>query len=90
MKKQYIIEPSYDCNVKITFYEDGLQTYCTTMIDWAANSYLSIKEKDGWVRAFSQEQYDENEMEIQDLLDELKWKRELRKEMKNNLITKNK
>lgn len=86
MKKQYTKEYAYPSNTKITFYEDGEKTYCTIISDWEVDGYLTAKHEDGWVEAYSQEQYDKNENVIQDLLDELKWRQEWREEMKNNLI----
>lgn len=84
--KQYTKEYAYDRNIKITFYENGVQTYFTIMSEWEVDGYLSAKEEDGWVEAYSQEQYDENEKAIQELLDSLEWRQKWREEMKGNLI----
>ena len=86
MKKQYTKEPAYDRNIKFTFYEDGVQSYYTIMSDWEADAYLAAKHEDGWVEAYSQEQYEENEKKIQELPYELEWRQEWQEEMKNNLI----
>lgn len=84
--KQYTQEHAYDRNTKITFYEDGVKTYFDILSDWEVGGYLRAKHEDGWVEAYSQEQYHENEKAIQELLDELKCRQKWREVMKNNLI----
>ena len=86
MKKQYTKEYAYDRNIKITFYENGVKTYFTIMSEWEVDGYLAAKHEDGWVEAYSQEQYDENEKAIQELLDDLEWRQKWREERKGNLI----
>lgn len=86
MKKQYTKEYAYDRNIEITFYKNGVKSYSTIMSEWEVDGYLSAKEEDGWVEAYSQEQYDENEKIIQELLDDLEWRQKWREKMKNNLI----
>ena len=84
--KQYTKENAYDRNIKITFYENGVQTYYNIMNEWEVDGYLSAKEEDGWVETYSQEQYDENERAIQELLRSLDWRQKWREEMKGNII----
>lgn len=88
MKKQYIVEPSYDRNVKITFYKDGKKVYSTIISEWEVDGYLLAKHEYGWEEAYSQEQYFENKHAIQKLLNELAWREEYLKEMEDKLITK--
>ena len=84
--KQYTKEYAQDRNIEITFYENGVKSYFTIMSEWEVDGYLSAKEEDGWVEAYSQEQYNENEKAIQELLDDLEWRQKWREEMKGNLI----
>lgn len=86
MRKQYTKEPAYTDNTKITFYGNGVKVYYTIMSDWEVEGYLCAKHEDGWVEAYSQEQFNENEKAIQELLSELKWRQKWREEMKENLI----
>lgn len=86
MKKQYTKEFAYDGNTKISFYEDGVKTYYTVISDWEVEGYLMAKEEDGWVEAYSKEQYEENENTIKSLLDEVEWRKKWSEEMKSNLI----
>lgn len=84
--KQYTQEHAYGRNTKITFYEDGVKTYSDILNDWEVDGYLYAKHEDGWVEAYSQEQYDENEKAIQELLDKLECRQKFREVMKDNLI----
>lgn len=83
--KQYTKEYG-DGDVLITFYEDGVKLRSAIVSRWGIKGYLSAKHEEGWVEAYSQEQFDRNEEIIQKLLKNLKQKQRLREEMKNNLI----